>query len=158
MARAFRGAGDRVTGRLDPYEVALLREMVERVVALVRDDDADDAATARLFPAASPDPDLANDLRDLIHDDLREAKLANARALLASLPEDGRVSLDEETADQWLAALNDARLALGTVLGITEESYDREPDEEDAAMHVYDWLTYLQDSLVAAVSGRGLGR
>jgi hypothetical protein len=152
MARAFRREGAAVRARLEPYEVALLRGLVEDVVALVRSDDSANAATKRLFPDASPDPETAASLRDLLHDDLREAKLANARDLLATLPDDGRVSLDREQADAWLTALNDVRLALGTVIGVTAESYDAEPADDDAAMHVYDWLTGLQDSLVEAVS------
>ncbi len=157
MARAFRHEHGRITGRLTPYETELLKSVVEDVMRLVRTDDPANAATARLFPAASKDPETAADLHDLIHDDLREAKLDNARALIASLPDDGRVVLEGETADQWLSALNDVRLAVGTVIGITPESYDTEPGEDDAAMHVYDWLTYLQDSLVEALSARGFG-
>jgi hypothetical protein len=158
MARAFRHERGRVTAKLEPYETALLRGLVEDVVRLVRTDDARNAATARLFPAASEDAEVAASLHDLIHDDLREAKLDNARALLASLPADGRVSLDEEAADQWLSALNDVRLALGTAIGITPETYDAEPGEDDAALHLYDWLTAMQDSLVEAVSARGIHR
>jgi len=154
MARAFHVAGDRVTARLDTYEVALLRDLVEQVVGIVKADAAN-VVTDRLFPAASPDPEVASDLRDLLHDDLREAKLANARAFLASLPDDGRVPLDVEAADQWLAALNDVRLALGTAIGVTED--DEEPDDEDAERHLYVWLTYLQDSLLEALSRRGVG-
>jgi hypothetical protein len=158
MARMFRPERGRVTARLEPHELVLLRGLVEDVMRLMTADDPANAATARLFPDASPDPEVAADLRDLLHDDLRAAKLANARALLDTLPEDGRVSLDAEAADQWLSALNDVRLPLGTVNGITAETYDTEPDEDDDAMHLYDWLTTMQDSLVVSVSANGVGR
>jgi hypothetical protein len=121
-------------------------------------DTREDPVTARLFPDASPDPATAADLHDLLHDDLREAKLAAARVLLESLPDDGRLALDPETAEQWLTALNDVRLALGTTLDITEESYERETDADDLGMQVYDLLTFLQDSLVEAVLAGGIER
>jgi hypothetical protein len=137
-----------VRGRLERDEVTLLRSLADEVMTLVRA-DGDDPVSRRLFPDASFDPAVAADLRDLLHDDLREAKLANARALVESLPADGDVDLDAETAEQWLSALNDLRLALGTALGVTEE---REDDDEDGELLIYDWLTFLQDSLVEAVS------
>jgi hypothetical protein len=170
MARRFRSRDGRVTGRLEPYEVTLLRGLLDDVVTLVGDDDPENPVTARLFPDASPDPATAADLRDLLHDDLREAKLANARAMAGSLPDDGVVDLDVETAERWLAALNDVRLALGTVIGVTDDDPDgsggsggpggsggsAEPD--DAARDVYHWLTFLQETLVEAVSAGGVQR
>ena len=154
MARAFRAArGGRIVGSFEPYEVAMLRGLVGDVVGLVRTEPADNPAYARLFPPPSHDAATAEDLRGLIHDDLREAKLEAARTLLGSLPDDGAVSLDGETAEAWLTALNDVRLAIGTSIGVTEESYERDP--EDAAMHVYQWLSFLQETLVDAVSGNG---
>lgn len=152
MARAFRtDRGGRVVGSLEPYEVVMLRGLVDDVVGLVRTEPGDNAAYARLFPPPSHDAKTAEDLRGLIHDDLREAKLEAARTLLASLPDDGDVSLDADAAEAWLTALNDVRLAIGTSIGVTEESYERDP--EDAAMHVYQWLSFLQETLVEAVSG-----
>ncbi len=156
VARAFRPAGAGVTGRLDPYEVVLLRQLVGDVVTLVGADDLPrNPVTERLFPDPSPDPETAAAVRELIHDDLREAKVAAARALLESLPDDGKVALGTDTAEQWLTALNDVRLALGTALGVTEDVYDR--DADDAEMQVYQWLSFLQESLVEAVSAGRFG-
>jgi hypothetical protein len=155
MSHAFRAQrGGRVTGRLEPYEVAVLRGLVEDVVGLVRTEPAGNAAYARLFPDPSHDAAAARELHDLIHDDLREAKLAAARALLESLPDDGKVALDGDAAEAWLTALNDVRLALGTSIGVTEETYDAEP--ANPSLHVYQWLSFLQESLVEAVSGEGV--
>jgi len=48
------------------------------------------------------------------------------------------------------------RLALGVVLGITED-YERElseldtEDPREAYLHIYDWLTFLQETLVRAL-------
>lgn len=155
MARAFRNDKGRVSGRLDPHEVELLRVLVGDVVALVAADAPQSAVTARLFPDPSSDAATAAEVRDLIEDDLRAAKLAAARAVLESLPDDGKVTLDADLADLWLAALNDVRLALGTALDITEETYDTEP--ETAEMELYRWLSFLQETLVEAVSAGRFG-
>lgn len=137
-----------MVGRLERDEVTLLRSLLADIATIVRA-DGDDPVSRRLFPDASPDPALAADLRDLLHDDLREAKLANARAMTESLPDDGKLDLDPEVAEQWLSALNDLRLSLGTAIGVTEDmEVSDEPEEQ-----LYHWLTFLQDSLVEAVSG-----
>lgn len=151
MSRAFRRDGDRVVCRFKPHEVVVLRGFVEDVQRLVANDAPANAVTARLFPDPSFDPEQAKELRSLIEDDLREAKRAAARALLESLPDDGRLSLDAETAELWLTALNDVRLALGTALGVTEESYG-DAETDDPSMNAYHWLSFLQETLVEAVS------
>ncbi len=53
----------------------------------------------------------------------------------------------------WLGFLNDTRIALGSRLEITEDNHDeltRLPDDDPRVglFQVYDWLTYLQDTLV----------
>ena len=81
----------------------------------------------------------------------------NLLAVLETLPPDGgRVELSAEQAQAWLRSLNDVRLALGVVLGITED-YEREfrdldpGDPRVAYLHVYDFLTFLQETLVRAL-------
>lgn len=153
MANAFRRHGDRLVARLQRHEVEVLRGLVRDVQRLVADDAPDNPMTARLFPDPSFDPVAAEELRGLIQDDLREGKRAAAQALVESLPDDGKVALDAETAESWLTALNDVRLALGTALGVTEDSYG---DEDDPSLDVYHWLSFLQETLVEALSA-GLG-
>ncbi|MGH3919863.1 MAG: DUF2017 family protein, partial [Pseudonocardiaceae bacterium] len=67
----------------------------------------------------------------------------------------GRVRLSDEQAQAWLAALNDVRLALGTVLDVTEDMPDELAPDDPRAPHlgVYHWLTWVQESLIQAVSG-----
>jgi hypothetical protein len=62
--------------------------------------------------------------------------------------------LTDEQAQAWLFALNDVRLALGTVLDVTEDMPDELPPDDPRAPHlgVYHWLTWVQDSLIHAVS------
>lgn len=147
MSTAFRGNGERIDARLERHEVAVLRELVHDVVRLVSGDVPDNPMTQRLFPDPSFDPVAAEELRGLIQDDLREGKRQAARTLLETLPDDGRVSLDAAAAQAWLTALNDVRLALGTALGVTEES-----DFDDPELDLYDWLTFLQGTLIEVLS------
>jgi hypothetical protein len=67
------------------------------------------------------------------------------------------VELDRDQVDQWLEALNDMRLALGTALGVTEETDPEDADEEDpsyASWQVYGWLGWLQESLLSCTEPR----
>ncbi len=52
--------------------------------------------------------------------------------------------------------LNDARLALGTRLGVTDETdaSDLDPSDPTApVLAVYSWLTYLEGELVETLLG-----
>jgi hypothetical protein len=118
----------------------------------------DDPVLARLLPDAyRDDTEAAGEFRRFTEQDLRSDKLAAARTVLDTLPEQGgKVELSEEDAQVWLRALNDVRLALGVRLDITEDtaqrSQDLDPADPRAAyLWVYDWLTYLQETLVRAL-------
>jgi hypothetical protein len=119
----------------------------------------DDPVLARLLPDAyADDTEAAGDFRRFTEQELRDGKAAAARTVLATLPEDGgRIRLSEEDAQVWLRALNDVRLALGVRLSITEDFQARaaelDPaDPRSAYMWIYDWLTFLQETLVRALS------
>lgn len=118
----------------------------------------DDPILARLLPNAyTDDADAARDFRRFTEASLRSRKAEAARTVLATMPAaGGRVRLTTEQAEIWLRALNDVRLALGVHLGITE---DFDGLEEDAAaddarfayLQVYQWLAYIQESLLRAL-------
>jgi hypothetical protein len=118
----------------------------------------EDPVLARLFPDGyGDDPEAAGDFRKYTEPGLRSGKVAAARTVLATLPgEGGRVRLSAGDAEAWLRALNDVRLALGVLLGITED-YEREladvtgTDPRSAYLQVYDWLTFLQETLVRSL-------
>jgi Domain of unknown function (DUF2017) len=116
----------------------------------------DDPVLARLFPDGyQEDPAAAGEFRKYTEQSLRSGKVAAAQTVLATLPPGGgRVRLSAEDGEAWLRALNDVRLALGVRLGITEE-YEHEltggDDPRSAYLQVYDWLTYLQETLVQAL-------
>jgi len=168
----------RLSAELDPVEVQVLSQLAEELLALVEEpqvsDDPlsalvglsgepvpppDDPVLARLLPAAYPDDaDAAADFRRYTDTDLRRRKRANATAVRRSLPDGGgRLDLDRDQADQWLECLNDMRLALGTSLGVTEDTDLEELDDDHPArqgLEVYGWLGWLQESLLSCVEPR----
>ena len=83
----------------------------------------EDPVLARLLPDAyGEDPEAAGEFRRYTEQGLRSGKVAAAQTVLATLPSDGgRVRLSAGDAESWLRSLNDVRLALGVVLGITED-------------------------------------
>ncbi|HOY81107.1 MAG TPA: DUF2017 domain-containing protein [Rhodoglobus sp.] len=106
-------------------------------------------ALARLLPDAyRDDEDAASDHRRLTERSLVDRKLANARRVLADL-DTPVVVLDEQGIQSWLRTLTDLRLALAARLQI-EEDGDAGLGDEDMLM-IYDWLGYLQGSLVEVI-------
>lgn len=161
----FLRTGDRCSATFQPTEAAVLYEVVLDVIALLSDGfDRSDPVIERLFPDMYPNsPADSAELREYTEEDLRSAKLEQAALLLDALPvEGGEVLLDAEQAESWLRALTDVRLALGLRLGIADDT-DLEAELDDAVLRepssqrvgqlsVYAYLTYLQDSLVAALT------
>ena len=141
--------GDRVPGADELAEMVGLSESTEL---------PDDPILARLLPDGyRDDPDAAQDFRRFTESGLRSAKVAAAQTVLATMPPGGgRVRLSSEQAEVWLRALNDVRLALGVRLGVTDDfdglNDDLEPaDPRYAYVQVYQWLAYIQESLVRAL-------
>jgi nitroreductase len=124
----------------------------------------DDPIMARLLPdfhrlddedAATQDHDSAAALRSLHEPELLDLKTGVAGVLLDTCPPaGGKVTLSLEQADAWLSTLNDVRLALGITLGVSEDMPDELPDDDPRAPHlgVYHWLTWMQESLVTALT------
>jgi hypothetical protein len=119
----------------------------------------DDPVLARLLPDAYRDDcDAASEFRRFTESSLRSAKMRSARTLLDTLPATGgRVRLTADQAEDWLRSLNDVRLALGVRLGVTDDFDALEEDVEAsdpryAYVQVYQWLAYIQGSLVSALS------
>lgn len=119
----------------------------------------DDPVLARLLPDAySDDPDAAGEFRRFTESGLRSGKVQCAQTLLDTLPASGgKVKLTSQEAEAWLRSLNDVRLALGVRLGVTDDddALDEDVEADDprfAYVQVYQWLAYIQASLVAALS------
>jgi hypothetical protein len=129
--------------------------------------EPDDPVLARLFPTAYPeDEEAAGDFRRFTESALRDGKAAGAAAIIDALeeagltdePEDGTfidVELDPEAVITWMRSLTDMRLAIATRLEVEEgdEEYWHSLSDDDprAQVHdIYDWLGYLQETLVHA--------
>jgi len=132
--------------------------------------EPDDPVLARLFPTAYPDdPEAAGEFRRFTEGGLRDAKARSAVLIIdtleqAGLPqqlaEDGLhvdVELTADEATTWMRSFTDVRLALATRLGVEEddEDYWMSLPDDDPRAHVYDiyqWVGYLQQTLVDALS------
>lgn len=93
-------------------------------------------------------------LRSLHEPEIIDAKRVAAQQLLDTVPENGgRLELTEDSANAWIAAVNDLRLALGVMLEIGPQGPERVPADHPLSAHfdVYQWLTVLQEYLVLAL-------
>ncbi len=129
-----------------------------------------DPVLLRLFPDGyREDTEAASDFRRFTERGLRDRKAATAATVLASLATaDGagapsknrekiRIELKPDESEAWLRTLTDLRLALGTRLGVTDADEDDwlSLDENDPRRHVhdvYDWLGWVQETLVRTLS------
>lgn len=132
--------------------------------------EPDDPVLARLFPTAYPDDaEAAGEFRRFTEGTLRDSKAQAAERVIETLEEAGLpphleedglmvdIELDDAAAVTWMRSFTDIRLALATRLGVEEgdEDYWLALPDEDPRAHVYDiyqWVGYLQETLVDAVS------
>lgn len=138
------------TGHAEPPNEAVLRRLLPDFYR----HGADPAGTEAVADARVA-RDLNAALRSLNEPEVIDAKRAAAQTVLETLPERaGTVTLRPEQAQDWLSAINDLRLALGTLLGISADEPDG-PHAEDAAraaqVDVYHWLSALLDVLVSVM-------
>ncbi|SDK14425.1 protein of unknown function [Nonomuraea maritima] len=166
------GKNGGVVAEFEAAEVSLLRSLASMMLGIVppgetSDDPLEralgigdsaaptDPVLARLFPSAYEDEGDSTEFRRYTEATLRDGKRADAQTV-HDTARAGRAELSAEEAQAWLRSLNDLRLTLGTKLDVTEEVHDEiammsEDDPRYPAYVTYDWLTYLQDSLVRAL-------
>lgn len=167
------GLVGKITLKLDDAEHGVLSQLFEQMAELLDDPDnesvtdplarllnmggstqiSEDPALARLFPDGYSDDEHASaDFRRFTEQDLRAQKraaLATVQGTLSSWT--GKSNISAEQAQDWLKALNDLRLVLGTRLEITDEvETDFEADEP--GIHLYNYLTYLQGTLIDSLT------
>ena len=168
-----RTATGRVVLRVDDVERGLLMSVARQVMDLVQPAEAspdqdplasqlgwvdgdvgisDDPAVARLLPDAYDDPDDARDFRRFTENDLRQSKMQHAMTVVEEIERSGE-KVAVTSTDSWLGLLNDARIAIGTRIQISEDNHEElaglpDDDPRSGLFHVYDWLTFLQESLV----------
>lgn len=124
-----------------------------------------DPALDRLLPTANrEDDEAAAEFRRLTETGLRQRKAGALAEAAATLRHDDRVRLSEAEARAFLVALTDVRLVLGERMGLrTDEDLETleraasELEDDDPlgyALAVYDFLTWLQETLASAMLGR----
>ncbi len=139
---------------LEEHEAGLLRELVHETRTLLEAAvPRADPVIARLFPDAYDDPEHAQTFHDMVGDELRREKLRALGEVSESLGPSGSatVVLNSELTSAWLAWLTDVRLAVGTRLGVTEETMgaDVDPESPDGpAYEVLHWLGWIQESII----------
>jgi len=130
----------------------------------------EDPVLKRLLPDAYLDnPEDAAEFRRFTEQSLTSAKVRNAETLIGSLVDGGfsfdesertddkiEVELDPEAVQAWLRSLTDIRIALAVRLGIDDDDdvflVAASGDEATQAMgQIYDWLGFVQESLVTAL-------
>ena len=167
------GIGGKLTLKLDDAELGVLSQFLEQMAELLEHPESEsgtdplaqmlnmsgstqiseDPALARLFPDGySGDEHASADFRRFTEQDLRAQKIAAVASAQETLSEwTGKSTLTQQQAQDWLKALNDLRLVLGTRLEITDEvETDFEADEP--GIHLYNYLTYLQGTLIDALT------
>lgn len=182
MARHFRSTRHGLVVSLDEPELRLLQQLPAELRALLESatdrvepkdafdapdapDAPDDPVLQRLFPRAYLDPTeekAEQEWQGLVHPELLNDRLAALALVTAGLERATEkrnrfeVLLPEDEAQAWLGVINDARLALGTRLAITEETDIDAIDPDDPvapAFAIYGWLTWFQGELVETLLG-----
>ncbi|MDO5662112.1 MAG: DUF2017 family protein [Brachybacterium sp.] len=136
-----------------------------------------DSAVRRLFPDAASDPGQAEEYRRLAQGELADAKLEALHQVTCSLdgsgPGNSEVVLSRPEAERWLRALTDMRIVLADRLGVRRdgdfetlqmlqglevpEEAEPAPTQTDGTAGpdlvaaIYELLSWLQESLVAAM-------
>jgi hypothetical protein len=157
----FVRRGDGVHLGFSTGERAVLDGLVEQLRQIVDGDVDADPVSRRMFPDAYPGDDEASaEFRRYTREDLRSAKSANALAVHEWLTGASDGPLGAEGEQAWLRCLTDLRLTIAQRLGIdtVDPADDGDPRDGDddgppGLRDVYDWLGYVQEHLVMAVTG-----
>ena len=131
--------------------------------------EPDDPVLARLFPTAySEDEEAASEFRRFTEGTLRDGKARAAITIIDALEEAGLppqltedgliidVELDPPSAEIWMRSFTDLRLALATRLGVEEGDEEywlalSDDDPRSQAHDIYEWVGYLQETLVQSL-------
>lgn len=180
MAKAFKYGLKGITGYLEPAERELLRSLFDDVMSMLEPEERAnqdplaamvgldtearepaDRALRRLLPNVSRNDDAASlEFRRLTERSLRESKIGALKAAALGLDKDELV-LTAADARHWSTALNDVRLVLAERLDIRDDAdaehvhlmqdWSQAEDVESYLALVYNFTTWLQESLVQAM-------
>lgn len=143
-------------------EREVLTQLPEQLRAIVEGGAHDTQAErlrARLFPPASEDPETDAAYQELVGSSLADERVDLLGRFEASLRHGRKAGgswtteLDAEDAHAWMVVVNDARLVLGSVVGIhSEADWERGPNPEDPQSLLLWWLGWLEEQLVQALT------
>ena len=167
-------------GYLEPAERELLRSLFDDVISMLEPEERanedplaalvgldpearepSDRALRRLLPnVMKNDDDASLEFRRYTERSLRESKIGALKAAALSLDRDDLV-LTPDDARHWATALNDVRLVLAERLDIRDDAdadnihlmqdWSQAEDVESYLALVYNFTTWLQESLVQAM-------
>lgn len=157
LGPGIRRIDDRFEVRLSPDDRKVLAELPKYLRDVLAGNVKADA-WARLFPPSSDDPQIDDDYRRLIGDDLVRARL-DAVEQFAQTLEGGEerkrlwtVQLDGDQAHAWLSTLNDLRLLIAPAAGIdSEDAWEAGPREESPESLLLYSLSWLEEELLIAL-------
>jgi len=166
-----RSMTGRVTLRLEEFEKNVLQDFVREFAQLVAMPEepaqtdplarllgmegpteiSEDPALARLFPHAYlDDAEAASDFRRFTEPELRDVKVQATQVVLESMALNAdKITLSDAEQKAWLQVLNDLRLVLGVRLNISD---DERENLDEPMFDVYDWLTWLQGTLIESIA------
>jgi hypothetical protein len=151
--------------RLSPRERDALRSLPRQILPVLTGEHELGAPgtslRSRLFPSAYADDPLAEiEYQELVGNQVEDLRASALRTFARTL-ERGvtrrllwTIDLNREEAAAWLSAVNDARLTLAMIAGITsEEQWEDGPDPHDSTSIMLYYLGWLEEQLVAAMTG-----
>ncbi|PWB98408.1 DUF2017 domain-containing protein [Salinibacterium hongtaonis] len=139
----------------DDAEIGVLTTLARQIAELVTERSPSDPAVLRLLPDAyADDAEAASEFRRFTEADLAARKASNAQTVVETLEstgDDGRIRVEASQAIAWLKTLTDIRLVLAVRLDIDSEDDDDGRETDPMMRDVYDWLGFVQNSLVEAL-------
>ncbi|AWB90630.1 DUF2017 domain-containing protein [Salinibacterium hongtaonis] len=139
----------------DDAEIGVLTTLARQIAELLTERSPSDPAVLRLLPDAyADDAEAASEFRRFTEADLAARKASNAQTVVETLEstgDDGRIRVEASQAIAWLKTLTDIRLVLAVRLDIDSEDDDDGRETDPMMRDVYDWLGFVQNSLVEAL-------
>jgi hypothetical protein len=157
MVRRRRLLRRRNDGSIEVAFPDWLREEIGNLLGQLRqlmttDTPADDRLE-RLFPPAYPDDaESEAEYQGFMRADLVSSRLAAIDKVEATLYDE---QINDEQLTAWMAAINDVRLVLGTLLGVTEEMDHASLTDNDpnfGGFLLYDQLTFVLGEIIEVLA------
>lgn len=115
----------------------------------------DDERIRRLYPVAyHDDVDMNDEYQSYMRDELTQSR-ATAIATVREVMQDP-LAISEAQLMAFMRVLNSLRLVLGTLLDVSEDDHETDPDEDDPLFpqwSLYGYLGWLLEWVVATLAG-----